>query len=140
MPTWTALRHGSAALLGTVGLAIGATTDNGQRVMDRMDEGDFETLAERALQAFARVIEESGADVDVELQGGILTLELADGRQYVINRHLANRQIWLSSPLSGARHYDPAGGRWRDTRDGSDLAARLAAELAAATGTPVDLG
>ena len=108
--------------------------------MDRMDEADFETLAEATLATIARVIEDSGADVDVELQGGILTLELADGRQYVINKHVANRQIWLSSPISGARHCEPFGGRWRDTRDGSDLAARLAGELAAATGTPVDLG
>lgn len=105
-----------------------------------MDEGDFETLADGTLAAFAKAIEETGADVDVELQGGILTLELADRRQYVINRHVANRQIWLSSPISGARHFDPLGGRWCDTRDGSDLAARLADELAAATGTPVDLG
>jgi frataxin len=106
-----------------------------------MDEGDtqFETLAERALQAMAEAIEASGADVEVDFIGGILTVELADGRQFVVNKHAGMRQIWLSSPISGARHYRPDKARWTDTRDGSDLGARLGEELTAATGTPVRL-
>jgi frataxin len=105
-----------------------------------MDETAFETLADRTLEAFARTIEDALEDAEVELVGGILTIALDDGRQYVINRHGANRQIWLSSPVSGAHHYDSAAGRWRDTRDGSDLAVRLAEELSAAGGNAVDLG
>ncbi len=106
-----------------------------------MDEAAFETLAARTLEALASAIEDAGGDLEVELQGGVLTIELADGRQFVVNRHAANRQIWLSSPVSGAGHYAPdrATGRWRDTRNGGDLSARLAEELTALTGTSVAL-
>lgn len=99
----------------------------------------FEIQAEQALEAFALAIEDSGAEVEVDLAGGVLTIELPDGRHYVVNRHAAMRQIWVASPIGGARHYRPADGRWVDTRDGSDLAARLGEELTAATGTPVRL-
>lgn len=105
-----------------------------------MDQTTFETLADRLLEAFAHAIEAALDDAEVELQGGILTIELDDGRQFVINKHGPSRQIWLSSPVSGAHHYDPAEGRWRDSRDGSDLAGRLADDLRAASGTAIDLG
>ncbi|MBM3583475.1 MAG: iron donor protein CyaY [Alphaproteobacteria bacterium] len=105
-----------------------------------MDQTTFETLAERALAAFADAIEAALDDADVEHGGGILTVTLADRRQFVVNRHATNRQIWLSSPISGAHHYDPAEGRWRDSRGGADLAEQLAADLRAATGVAVTLG
>ncbi|MBV8535593.1 MAG: iron donor protein CyaY, partial [Alphaproteobacteria bacterium] len=78
---------------------------------------------------------------DVELRGGILTLELEDGRQYVINKHTPNRQIWLSSPVSGAAHFvhDPQGGVWRSTRGDAQLHSLLAAELSALSGQAVEL-
>jgi frataxin len=103
-----------------------------------MDEREFETLAEQTLRAFMARIEDS-LDVDVDLRGGILTIELDDGRQYVLNKHAPNRQLWLSSPLSGASHYghDPATGGWRSTRGGPPLAELLAAELAQLTGADI---
>ena len=84
---------------------------------------------------------ELGDDLDVDLEGGILTIELESGGQYVINKHGPNRQIWMSSPKSGATHYDYDADRdaWTGTRDGADLATRLAGELAALTGTAVSL-
>jgi frataxin len=106
-----------------------------------MDDSAFETQAEQTLSRLEAQIEAALDDVDVELRGGILTLELADGRQYVINKHLPNRQIWLSSPISGAAHFvrDPATGVWRSTRNDVELHRLLADELAAATGQPVNL-
>jgi frataxin len=105
-----------------------------------MDQTTFETLAERALAAFADAIEAALDDVDVDYSGGILTITLADRRQFVVNRHAANRQIWLSSPVSGAHHYDPIGERWRDSRGGADLPERLTDDLRAATGVAIALG
>jgi frataxin len=104
-----------------------------------MDERAFETLADRTLQQLFARIEEDLPDVDAELRGGILTLELDDGRQYVINKHAPNRQIWMSSPVSGASHYvhDAVSGEWRSTRDTASLAGRLADELRALTGAAI---
>jgi len=54
----------------------------------------------------------------------------------VLNKQAPNRQIWLSSPLSGPARFNWDGGapgRWRAARGGAELAATLAAELAALT-------
>ncbi len=106
-----------------------------------MDDSTFENLAEATLARLEAQIEDALDDVDVELRGGILTLELDDGRQYVINKHTPNRQIWLSSPISGAAHFvhDPAGGVWRSTRGDAQLHELLVRELAAVTGRAIEL-
>ncbi len=107
-----------------------------------MDESDFEATADDTLDRFMETIDEALGDrLEVDLEGGILTIRLDDGGQYVINKHAPNRQIWLSSPVSGAHHfdYDAGTGRWLSTRGGGALADLLAAELTAATGSGVDL-
>lgn len=106
-----------------------------------MDETVFHSLADRTLARLQAVLETAiGDDAEVDLRGGILTVELDDGRQYVINKHAPTRQIWLSSPMSGAGHfaYDAATDAWRSTRGAAALADLLAAELAAATGRDVE--
>lgn len=106
-----------------------------------MDQSAFETKADQTLRAILVRIEDALADhVEADLRGGILTIEFEDGRQYVLNRHGATRQLWLSSPVSGASHYDhdEATGTWRSTRGHGSLTALLAAELAAATGAAID--
>jgi frataxin len=106
-----------------------------------MDERAFDTLADRTLQHLFARIDAELEDADVDLRGGILTIALEDGRQYVINKHAPNRQIWMSSPVSGASHYehDQASGDWRSTRGGDALVPRLARELAELTGTAIAL-
>lgn len=105
-----------------------------------MDESAFHSLADQTLARLHAAIETAvGDDAEIDLRGGILTVELDDGRQYVINKHAPTRQIWLSSPVSGAGHFahDAATGAWRSTRGGAVLTDLLAAELAAATGRDV---
>jgi frataxin len=108
-----------------------------------MASSSFETLADRTLQAILERVEERLEDAaEADLQGGILSIELDDGRRYVINKHAPNRQIWLSSPVSGAAHFDwhEGSGEWRSTRGGETLLVRLAQELTAATGTEIAFG
>ena len=91
-----------------------------------MSEQAFETLADSLLEAL-----EEG--LDGELQGGVLTVE-GEAGTWIVNKHAATRQIWLSSPKSGARHYafEQAEGRWQDTRGGADLLTTLSRELGVA--------
>ena len=103
-----------------------------------VSESDFETATERCLQRLCRAIEEASDDIDVELQGGVLTAELEDGRTFVLNRHMPLRQLWLSSPLSGASHFAHTDGSWRSTRGGSDLDATLVDDFGCA-GIVLDL-
>ena len=93
-----------------------------------MSESAFETLADSLLEAL-----EAGLGDDAELQGGILTVE-GEAGTWVVNKHAPTRQIWLSSPKSGARHYAFAAesGLWQDTRGGADLLSTLKAELGVA--------
>jgi len=94
-----------------------------------MSEKAFETLADSLLEALEEGL---GNVADAELQGGVLTVE-ADAGTWVVNKHAPTRQIWLSSPKSGARHYafDDESGLWRDTRGTGDLMTTLAGELGA---------
>ena len=91
-----------------------------------MSEQAFETLADSLLEAL-----EEG--LDGELQGGVLTVE-GEAGTWIVNKHAATRQVWLSSPKSGARHYafEQAKGLWQDTRGGADLLTTLSGELGVA--------
>lgn len=106
-----------------------------------LDEGRFSTLAGETLERIGDAVDEAlGDDIDVELQGGILTLALESGGQYVINKHAPNKEIWMSSPISGATHFGYAEGKWVSTRDASlVLEEVLAAELKAKFGVAVEL-
>jgi frataxin len=92
-----------------------------------MSDSVFESLADSLLAALEEGI---GAHADAELQGGVLTVEGNDGT-WLVNKHAPTRQIWLSSPQSGARHYafDAEARQWKDTRGGPELLALLSAEL-----------
>ena len=88
-----------------------------------MSDSAFESLADSLLAAL-----EEG--LDAELQEGVLTIQRHDGT-WLVNKHAPTRQIWLSSPQSGARHYtfDDGSGQWKDTRGGPELLTLLSAEL-----------
>jgi frataxin len=102
-----------------------------------MDAAEFERLATATLKDILLAIEDGIGDEleDVELQGAVLTIKLAGGGTYVVNRHAASQEIWLSSPVSGAGHFVPApDGSWQPTRGGKPLHDLLDSELEAATG------
>jgi frataxin len=94
-----------------------------------MSDSAFESLADSLLEALEEGL---GLVADAELQGGVLTVEGDEGT-WIVNKHAPTRQIWLSSPKSGAHHYafDQSSGLWRDTRGPGDLMTTLAGELGA---------
>jgi frataxin len=108
-----------------------------------VSESAFQRLADQALDAIALAVETRLGDrLDVELQEGILTIDLEDGGRYLINKHGPNRQIWLSSPKSGAWHFacPDQGSAWASTRDpGTTLGGLLNQEFAAAAGVVLGL-
>ncbi|KKA26349.1 hypothetical protein TD95_005098 [Thielaviopsis punctulata] len=72
-------------------------------------------------------LQDSREDIDVEFSSGVLTIIFARQGTYVINKQPPNKQIWLSSPLTGPRRFDyvsagPRAGHWICMRDGSSLA------------------
>ena len=110
-----------------------------------LDEPTFERLADETLKHLLAAIEAAlGSHLDIDLEGGILTIRLDAGGIYVVNKQAPTRQIWLASPASGAWHFDfrevpGKAGRWIATKGGTTLAALLSDELTAATGSALRL-
>lgn len=107
-----------------------------------LDESTFTRIADETLEKFMDAVEGVlGDQADVDLEGGILSIELDAGGQYVINKHAPNRQIWMSSPKSGATHfdYDADSKEWHCTRSGGRLDEILVDELKSLTGVTVSL-
>ena len=92
---------------------------------------DYVALADEALDTIlekADELSDERDDVEVELSSGVLTLKTLEGT-WVLNKQVPNRQLWLSSPLSGPCRYEYVEGTWTHTRDGSSLAELLEREL-----------
>jgi iron donor protein CyaY len=95
-----------------------------------MDEARYHQISEDFINRLALILEaldEDGA-LEVEYQGGILTIELPSGKQLVISKHTASRQIWLASPASGGLHFAYQNGTWA-LADGRTLTQVLSQEL-----------
>ena len=108
-----------------------------------MEEREFMAAADAELArieaALERALESGEVDFDFELKpGGIIEIECANGTKIIINRHGAAREIWLAAK-SGGYHFRLDGGRWLDTRDGSELLASVARALSGQSGTAVAL-
>jgi frataxin len=90
---------------------------------------DFEKTALKTLAELAERIEDSRPGLDTETSAGIMTIDLPDGGQYVLNLHRPMRELWLSSPKSGAWHFRLSQGVWLCTRTGREMQGILADEL-----------
>ncbi|PNS15668.1 iron donor protein CyaY [Sphaceloma murrayae] len=106
---------------------------------------EYATLAESLMEQILTKVEEiqeEREDVDVEYSAGVLSITFPPAGTYVINKQPPNKQIWLSSPISGPKRYDWAAlgegmeskegsgvGEWVYLRDGSRLSELLRKEL-----------
>ncbi|KAF4452473.1 hypothetical protein F53441_4678 [Fusarium austroafricanum] len=106
-------------------------------VVAEITEQEYHELADEYLDNVVSKFEElqdQREDIDVEFSAGVLSISWPDKGTYVINKQPPNKQIWLSSPISGPKRYDwclfgegqnekegTAVGDWIYTRDGSSL-------------------
>ncbi|KAG0701608.1 Frataxin, mitochondrial [Chionoecetes opilio] len=110
-----------------------------------LDEVRFEQVSDETLESLTESLEEAVArdaapqDCDVLYSTGVLTLQLGTFGTYVINKQTPNKQIWLSSPVSGPKRFDFVGGAWVYRRTGDTLHGLLGAELSKVFSSPVDL-
>lgn len=78
--------------------------------------------------------QDSAGLLDIDGQDGMLSIKLEDGKTFVVSRHTAARELWLSSPVSGGHHFRPMpGGGWQ-VPDGRSFPSLLLGELNALTG------
>jgi frataxin len=110
-------------------------------------ENQFHKLADSTLDTIFDTIEQyidaidlDNDDTDIEYSQGVLSVKLGGGLgTYVINKQTPNRQIWMSSPVSGPVRYDYYKGNWVYSRDGHKLHERLEKELEQLTGVAINL-
>ncbi|BDA43583.1 probable frataxin, mitochondrial [Coccomyxa sp. Obi] len=110
--------------------------------MPEMPEEEFHGVADALLETLhetmdALVENEDVPDSDVEYSQGVLTIKLGPNGTYVYNKQTPNRQIWMSSPVSGPVRYDYMDGRWIYRHDDHELMDRLRSELSDLLGKDV---
>ena len=106
---------------------------------DGLTEQKFEHRADETLRALDRALSElDGAEV--ELESGILTIEVSDETKYVINSHRAARQIWMAAERN-AWHFDyrEEDARWIATKTNDGLWQAIDGVVSRKLGRPVGL-
>ncbi|KAJ3089140.1 Mitochondrial chaperone Frataxin [Quaeritorhiza haematococci] len=106
-----------------------------QSVSD-LDINVYHKLADETIETMLEYFEALGDEIeidgfDVTYSSGVLTLKLGEPGTYVINKQPPNKQIWLSSPISGPKRYDWAEDKhdWIYLREGTSLGDLLSEEL-----------
>ncbi|GJJ09435.1 hypothetical protein Clacol_003657 [Clathrus columnatus] len=104
----------------------------------KISEDTMNSLLE-SLEVYVDLV--SDKQCEVEYSSGVLTLSLGSKGTYVINKQPPNKQIWLSSPLSGPKRYDylENNNSWTYTRDGKSLGTLLREELPSLLGTDLEI-
>ena len=100
-----------------------------------MNETDFHLAVDRVLARIETAVE-SHDELDVDLEGGVLTITCPGDTRIIVNRQAPNREIWVAA-RSGGFHFALREGAWRDTRSGDELFASLARLIEAQAGPRV---
>lgn len=97
-----------------------------------------DVLLGRIGAALDDAMDASDADVDWSLNDGILEIDCGPRGKLIVNRHVANREIWVAA-RSGGFHFRAQDGGWVDTRSGEKLDALLTRILRDQAGLEVQL-
>ena len=103
-----------------------------------MTESEFHLAVDEIFARIERAAEDC-ADLDTDLEAGILTLTCPDGSRVIVNRQTPSREIWVAA-RSGGFHFALREGGWRDTRSGEGLLASLAQIVRAQAGEELVFG
>ncbi|ROS01998.1 CyaY protein [Sinobacterium caligoides] len=92
-----------------------------------MNEIEYQECVESTIEAIEDAVDESGQDIDCELNGGVLTLTCANSSVIIFSRQIATKELWMAAK-SGGYHffYDEKVGQWCCSRSGESLSALLA--------------
>ncbi len=70
-----------------------------------MNESEFQEIAEQTIEDLQDAIDNSGADIDYDEIGGVLTLEFENGSKIIFSKQGAMNQLWMAAK-SGGFHFD----------------------------------
>lgn len=98
-----------------------------------LEESDFHERVDAVLEAIENALEQADADIDSEINAGILTLEFDNRSKVIINRQTPNRELWVAAK-SGGFHFRFDGAVWRDTRTNESLESLLSRVISEQSG------
>ncbi|EEB08697.1 frataxin [Schizosaccharomyces japonicus yFS275] len=123
-------------LLRTQGKALNLRHFSQTSFLQTLTDFQYHRLANDAMDTLNDTLEEfveaeNEPEYDLQYANGVLTLGLGKYGTYVINKQPPNHQIWLSSPISGPKHYDwnERKEAWLSTRNDSEIFDLLSKEL-----------
>ena len=93
-------------------------------------------LLARIEAAADRWLQEDLIDIDSQRTGGLLELSFPNGSKIIVNTQPPLHEVWLAA-RGGGFHYRWVGGRWCDTRDGSEFIAALSSHASLQAGKPL---
>ncbi|MCJ2378745.1 iron donor protein CyaY [Vibrio sp. ZSDZ34] len=102
-----------------------------------MNDTEFHQLVDIQMQNIEEAIDESGADIDYEVTGNVMTLEFDDRSQIIINRQEPMREIWLAS-RSGGFHFKLIDEKWTCSKTGVELFEMVKQECVKHAGETID--
>lgn len=103
------------------------------------EEIDFENKAEQKLKSLERALHSLGnEEIEVDLVGDVLTIEIFAQAPIVINRHFAAKQIWMSAARK-AWHFQEKAGVWLDVKTQEEFVKTLEEVLSSLLKTPIHI-
>lgn len=103
-----------------------------------MDNTQFQQLADQLMLHIEEVFDhyDGEADIDYEINNGVMTLSFENGSKIVINRQEPLHQIWLATKSNG-HHCDYIDGVWICNRSGITLFNLLSTACSQQAGTEI---
>lgn len=102
-----------------------------------MNETEFHQLVDSQMQIIEEAIDDSGADIDYETSGNVMTLEFEDRSQIIINRQEPMKEIWLASK-SGGFHFQWHDEQWICSKTGTEFFTMVKQECEKHAGESID--
>ncbi len=106
-----------------------------------MNESEFQEIAEQTIEDIQHAIDNSGADIDYDEIGGVLTLEFEDDSKIIFSKQAAMNQLWMAA-RSGGFHfdYDEKSQQWLcDSGDNEELYTMLSRLATQQAGNEINL-
>lgn len=107
-----------------------------------MTKPSFNVHAEQTIEELMESMTQVEAldDFDMDIIGGVFTVDFEDGTKIIVNRQEPLEQLWLASP-EGPAHFDynDDAGEWQNDKTGESLVATLERVLSKKLGQPISL-
>jgi CyaY protein len=90
----------------------------------KMNDSQYNLLADEMLIAIEDSIEECPVDIDYETTSGLLELTFPNGTKIIINKQAPLHEIWVATKFNG-HHFEFKNEQWHDKRSGDEFWAFL---------------